>query len=169
MTRCNQTLGLSPVQWGQCPSEASLWSRTILFVTCTSFLLVVFGCATSGPSQPTSTMAPTATLSKSAVSGTLQQLDYFVSVNPDCTSAGYPTVRVVTAPGHGTLTFEQGTVYPNFAKDNQRYECNKQRLPAMLVSYQSSPGYAGPDTATVEAIFPTTGFLRTTTYILTVK
>jgi hypothetical protein len=176
MRRLNHVLALAPLRLGQYLGEDPGWPRTILFFAWTSFLLVIFGCATTGPgsiqaaspSQSTVTYAPSAILAKAAVSGTVQQLDFFDSIHPDCTSAGYPTIHVVTPPGHGTLSFEQGTEYPNFPKDNQRYGCNKQRLPATLVFYQSNPGYAGPDVAIIETIFPT-GFLRTTTYILTVK
>ena len=168
MRRPSQVLALAPARLEHHLGRDPGWFRTIFFFACTSFLLVLFGCATSGPSSIQPASPPSATLARAAVSGTVQRLDFFDSIHPDCTSSGYPTIRVVTPPGHGTLSFEQGTEYPNFPKDNQRYECNKQRLPATLVFYQSNPGYTGPDFAIIETIFPN-GFLRTTTYNLTVK
>jgi hypothetical protein len=139
----------------------------MLSFACASFLPIIVGCAVNAPSSSQQGQS-SVVYARAALSGTEQRLDFFYAVHPDCTSEGYPTIRTVTQPVHGKLRVEQATDYTNFPKDNQRYECNKQRSPVVVVYYQSDLGYAGPDTAIIEVIFPS-GVLRTYTFNVTVK
>jgi hypothetical protein len=108
------------------------------------------------------------TLAKGVLSGTSQKIDFMYSVNPDCSSAGYPTVHVIKPPAHGTMAADQGDGYSSFGKDNQRYECNRAKSPGILVHYRSDAGFTGADSAAVETIFPS-GNVRSTTYNISVK
>ena len=64
------------------------------------------------------------------VSGERQRIDFISVLNPDCTSAGYVTVRIITPPVHGELTTERGLEYTSYPKNNQRYQCNEENLPS---------------------------------------
>jgi hypothetical protein len=108
------------------------------------------------------------TLIKGAPSGEKQKMNDFIGLNPDCTATGVPKVTFVTPPAHGTMTVEQGEDYPNFPKDNARAVCNARKVPAVLLYYQSAPGYTGNDVAVVEVVFPA-GNLRHQTYTITVR
>jgi hypothetical protein len=61
--------------------------------------------------QPASTPAPSnapGTLVNTVVSGERQRIDFISVLNPDCTTAGYVTVRIITLPSHSELTTERG-------------------------------------------------------------
>jgi hypothetical protein len=163
-------------------AEREMYGQRIVALA-VSAALALMGCTTlpaGGPSESTATLKPSApaaqrapagtvvTVARTVLSGERRWVGFHLELNPDCTSVGNPTIFVVTPPSHGTLSVEQGTAYPNFPKDNQRYECNRQKAPAALIYYQSSGGYAGPDTATIEVLLPS-GFVRTYTYMFTVR
>jgi hypothetical protein len=134
------------------------------------FVLVsLCGCAVA---QPASTPAPSSapgTLVNTVVSGERQRIDFISVLNPDCTTAGYVTVRIITPPSHGELTTERGVDYPVYPKDNQRYQCNLKKVPLTNVYYKSNPGYVGTDTATIEMESPIIAIARTRTFMITVK
>jgi hypothetical protein len=98
-----------------------------------------------------------------------QRIDFISVLNPDCTTAGYVTVRIITLPSHGELTTERGADYPVYPKDNQRYQCNLKKIPLINVYYKSNPGYVGTDTATIDLESPTIAIARTRTFMITVK
>lgn len=105
---------------------------------------------------------------KFAVSGQPQRLNFFTSLNPDCTLKGLATVRVLSAPNHGQLTVVQGSDYSSFPADSQQYVCNTKKTEGVVVTYVSAPGYFGADAATIEAIFPGGGH-KTYEYAISVK
>jgi hypothetical protein len=108
------------------------------------------------------------TLIRGASSGEKQKINDFISINPDCTATGIPKISIVTPPAHGTTIVEQGEAYPNFPKDNVRSACNTRKVPAVLLYYQSAPGYTGNDIPVIEVVFPGGG-LRHETYTITVR
>jgi hypothetical protein len=122
----------------------------------------------AAPVQATGTQSSTSAVSKTVVAGARYQLSFFTSLHADCTSIGYPVVRVLAAPAHGSLTTEEATDYPAYARDNQRYDCNLRKVPGTRLFYQSEPNFAGTDTAVVEVIYPSAE-ARTITFGLTVK
>jgi hypothetical protein len=122
----------------------------------------------SAPAQATGTATAVSTLSRTVVAGARYQLSFYTDLHADCTSRGYPVVRVLTAPAHGSLTTEEASDYPAYARDNQRYDCNLRKVPGTRLSYQSEPNYTGADTAVVEVIYPSAE-ARTVTIGITVK
>lgn len=98
---------------------------------------------------PPSAAAPTV---RGAVSGVKQFVRDYMSVNPDCSSIGYAKVTVVTEPSWGKVIVEEGESYPNFTRENIRSRCNDRKLPAVLVYYQSEPGFVGTDRLTLEVV-----------------
>jgi len=103
------------------------------------------------------------------VSGERQRIDFISVLNPDCSSAGYVTVRVITPPAHGELTIEKGIDYPSYPKDNQRYQCNLKKVPLVNAYYRSIPGYLGVDTVTIEWISPIIPVAKTQTFMIAVR
>ena len=133
------------------------------------FLLFLCGCVVEKPAPtPDSSSAPR-TMARTIVNGERQRIDFYVALNPDCTPQGYVTARIVTPPVHGELTTERGVDYPNYPKENQRYQCNLKKSPLINVYYKSNPGYVGADTATIEWDSPMIAVTRTSTYTITVR
>lgn len=96
-------------------------------------------------------------------SGVQQVVDDYYSVKPDCGNSGYPEIKILHFPGHGTVAAEKGEVYPTFAKDNVRYECNKAKVASSRVLYKSNPEFHGNDSFTIQVRFENST-LRLLTY-----
>jgi len=80
------------------------------------------------------------------------QLAFLFALNPDCSSLGYATVRVIESPKHGKLAIEQGTGFSTFQESNQRFACNKRRTDGVNVSYTPEAGYVGADSMLLDII-----------------
>ena len=115
---------------------------------------------------PAGELKPTI-LTRGVDSGERQRIDYFYSIEPDCSNSGYPEIRVLRNPGHGTVEVGNADAYPNFAKDNVRYECNRKKVPTSEVTYQSAAGFHGKDTLTIEVRY-SGGNLRLVAYTVDV-
>jgi hypothetical protein len=89
---------------------------------------------------------------RGALSGQRQSLASFYATASDCTSLGYPTLKVAKAPKHGQVSVEQGTALADFAKDDARNVCNGQSVPATVIYYTSEPGFIGADSVEFERI-----------------
>ena len=81
------------------------------------------------------------------------RLDFLYSLNPDCTSMGFATVRIIEQPKHGRITIENGNGFTNFPQNNLRYECNKIRSDGVIVVYEPEQGFTGVDSANIDAIY----------------
>jgi hypothetical protein len=150
-------------------------------ITMIGILLAVSGCTVNLPVAPST--APTETplpanlepgapvnthRIRGAATGKEESVDYFLSISPDCSSNGYPDIRIVTPPTHGTISSRPGVGYSNFPKDNARAACNAKQIPVTYINYRSQPGFVGTDTATIEVLFPL-GRLNTVDYAITVR
>lgn len=102
------------------------------------------------------------------LNGKTLKVDSFGYLEPDCTSIGSTSVRLVSPPEHGKVQIKAGRDFPRFGRDNIRAHCNTKRAPATLIFYTPSPGYTGPDSFQVEAVFPN-GTTNTGTYRLDVR
>ena len=78
-------------------------------------------------------------------SGTNQQIDFFASVNPDCSSPGLPTVRLVDGPNQGVVTTDKARDFLPFAHGNVRAACNRKRVAGVKLFYRSAQGFMGVD------------------------
>jgi hypothetical protein len=78
-------------------------------------------------------------------SGSNQQIDFFASVNPDCSSPGLPTVRLVDGPNQGTITTDKARDFLPFAPGNVRAACNRKRVAGVKLFYRSAKGFMGTD------------------------
>jgi hypothetical protein len=96
-------------------------------------------------------------------SSTRQVVDNYYSVEPDCGNPGYPEIKVLRMPGHGSVAVDNGEAYPSFAKDNVRYDCNKKKVATSQVSYESVAGFHGKDSFTIQVRYANSN-LRLITY-----
>jgi len=81
-----------------------------------ALILTLCGCTATQPAQTPSPTSKAPVLS--VVSGERQKIDSIVALNPDCTSSGYVTVRIITLPAHGELTTERGLDESSSASDS---------------------------------------------------
>ena len=82
------------------------------------------------------------------------RVDFFYAINPDCSLIGLADVRVLEQPHDGDVVVENGTGFPNFPRENQRYECNKLKSEGVSVLYEPRPGFKGSDSVMLDIIFP---------------
>ena len=87
-------------------------------------------------------------------SGGAVQIDYAISLNPDCTSKGESQISLVQPPRAGRIEVKRGRVYPRFSTLNILSRCDTRKVPATLVVYHAAPGYQGYDTVAYEIVFP---------------
>lgn len=94
----------------------------------------------------TAALAQTANYrSVEATAGTPVELSYHASAHKNCTPAPLPTVRVIEAPKSGTLTVRRAVL-----TTDKIAGCPELKVPAQVVFYQASTGYAGPDHVSYE-------------------
>jgi hypothetical protein len=89
---------------------------------------------------------------RGALSGQRQLLVSFYALESDCTSLGYPTLKVAKPPQHGAVSVEQGTALADFGKSDVRSVCNGKSVPATVIYYTSVAGFIGEDSAEFERI-----------------
>jgi hypothetical protein len=125
----------------------------------TSLCFILSACATT----PGGAALKPNTVVRGVDSGAQQVVDDYYSVAPDCGNMGYPEIKILNVPGHGTVAVENGKVYPSFAKDNVRYDCNKAKVASSRVLYKSNPGFHGKDLFTIQVRY-VNSTLRLLTY-----
>ncbi len=107
-------------------------------------------------------------LNRVAASGKQIKLGFFGSANPDCSSAGDPTVRVTQTPEHGRVSTPAARDFPTFSQSNVRSVCNTRRLPGRVAWYTSQRGFVGTDQVVLE-VFYTSGVMRRYHYAIEVR
>jgi hypothetical protein len=125
-------------------------------------MAALLSCAT------TASQAQTQTVSRAAASGVPLNLTFTGWINPDCTSGGQTTVRLVERPQHGQTRIRAARDFPTFRPGNVRIVCNTHRVPGIAAYYVSQRGYFGPDSTTIEIIYPN-GRLIHRTYVISVR
>lgn len=120
--------------------------------------LLAAGCQTTGSSQ---------SFKGVAVAGKPLKLGSARAINPDCSSIGTTTIRVLNGPVNGKVSIRHGADFATFGRNNLRSVCNTRRVPSDQLWYVSSkPG--ATDQVTAEYIYPT-GAARTYTYNIEVR
>ena len=112
---------------------------------------------------PSDTALKPAIIVRGVDSSTRQVVDNYYTVEPDCSNPGYPEIKVLRMPGHGTVAVENGEAYPSFRQDNVRYDCNKKKVATSQVSYESVAGFHGKDSFTIQVRYVNSN-LRLITY-----
>jgi hypothetical protein len=89
-------------------------------------------------------------------------------VNPDCSTKGSVTIRVVEPPQNGRVGIVSAKVFPGYSESNPRSHCNQRGVTGKEAKYTSRRGYTGPDHVAIEVIFPD-GKYRRLSYSIVVK
>jgi hypothetical protein len=110
--------------------------------------------------------AHAAWLNKVAASGKPLILAQPSVLNPDCSSMGAITIKVIEGPEHGRVTAGRASVFPTFPASNPRSQCNTRRVSGASVTYVSQRGYQGTDRVVIEMISPTGAYAQHTFNIM---
>ena len=114
------------------------------------------------------TSAQAADQVRTVPSGKNQRIDFFASVNPDCSSIGMPTVRLVEGPSNGVITTDKARDFMAFPRSNVRFKCNAKRLSGLKLFYQSTTEFFGIDRVRL-IVISASGGEREATYVIQVK
>ena len=125
--------------------------------------MLISGCVTPPQGVPASTA-----IQKTTFSGRILNVWYFYTVQMDCTPGELPTVRVTSAPSHGSVQLQNVEHFTEFPATNQRFECNKKKSPSVVVVYTSNKTFVGVDKFTVKCVFPS-GDVQTKEFLITVE
>jgi hypothetical protein len=100
------------------------------------------------------------TRTTNAPNGGTTKLAFWSFINPDCSNAGYATVRETTAGEHGSLSISKTDGFAYWPEKNPRSACNKQRVPGVLIEYKAKAGYTGIDHVGYDIFAPGGGLRR---------
>ena len=101
-------------------------------------------------------------------SGKNQRIDFLASVNPDCSSPGIPTVRLIEGPSDGVLTTDKALDFKAFPRTNLRARCNAKRVRGLKLLYQSTTEFFGTDRVRL-LVISASGGEREATYLIKVR
>ena len=93
-------------------------------------------------------------LTRVVASGAKQRMNFYASLNPDCSATGDVNVRVTKQPEHGTVETVATTDYIHYAKENIRSKCNQHKVKGALVNYKAAEKYTGNDEFDLLVLFP---------------
>lgn len=105
---------------------------------------------------------------KTVVAGKPFKLYSAYSTNPDCSSEGDVVIRIAAPPSNGSVAIGRSGVFPNFPASNVRSACNRRRVPGTIATYTARRGYTGPDSVSLEIIYPS-GQTRQASYDIMVR
>ena len=101
-------------------------------------------------------------------SGKDQRIDFLASVNPDCSSPGIPTVRLIDGPSNGVVTTDKAMDFKPFPHTNVRARCNTRRVKGLKLLYQSTTEFFGIDRVRL-LVISASGSEREATYVIKVR
>lgn len=101
-------------------------------------------------------------------SGKNQRIDFLASVNPDCSSPGLPTVRLIEGPSNGVVTTDPAMDFKAFPRGNVRARCNARRVRGLKLLYQSTSEFFGIDRVRL-LVISASGGEREATYLINVR
>jgi hypothetical protein len=87
-------------------------------------------------------------------SGTKQQIGFYTSLHPDCTTRGNIDIRVTKQPEHGSTDTTTAINFPSYPKEHARFKCNEHKVKGMQVNYKSAEKYVGNDELELLVLFP---------------
>src|SRR5262249_14172386 len=111
---------VSRVPGQSCPAEleAQIAGDMNIVRTNTYSAFAFAGVGAAAPSAPKSPQ--TVELVRAVAADQKLRLDFLYSLNPDCTSIGFATVRILEEPKNGKITVENGNGFTTFPQNNPR-------------------------------------------------
>ncbi len=97
------------------------------------------------PTPPTSATVP---------SGERTRVGKAFDLNPDCSSGGKITARLIEKPADGLAEIVNERGFTEYEKDAQAYKCNEKESDITKFYYTSNGGFKGKDGFTVEVFYP---------------
>ena len=73
----------------------------------------------------------------------------YTNVRPDCTTGPLPSIRLATAPAHGTVTVKRGSLKATNVK-----QCLAIEVPAFIAFYRAAMEFSGTDEFELEVTVP---------------
>jgi len=67
-------------------------------------------------------------------------------VNPDCTLAAVPRLKILDGGKHGKIKIGHEKVFPDFERSNPRFKCNGRKVDGAVVYYTPGAKFTGSDT-----------------------
>lgn len=123
-------------------------------------------------SGPTGTVPPAVVQSGPIkfkfLSGRISVISRVFEVNPDCSSRGLSTYRILKQPSHGFVATSEIQDFPSYPAANPRSACNTKKVPGMEMTYTPEAGFSGIDTMVVETI-ASEGRVTTATLEITIE
>ncbi len=92
-------------------------------------------------------------MSRAVAANQTLRLEFLYSINPDCSSIGFATVRILEEPKHGKIRVVNEQGFTNFPSDNARHVCNTRKSDGVVVFYEPEPGYTGADSVSIDVIY----------------
>jgi hypothetical protein len=68
------------------------------------------------------------------------RIGIYANIRPDCTSGPLPSIRLIAAPAHGTVSVKRGTLKATNVK-----QCLGIEVPAFIAFYRAAGGFSGDD------------------------
>ena len=79
-------------------------------------------------------------------SGGVLKVEFDYSINAEClATVEQGAIRVITEPAHGKLSVAKTDDFPEIKRGDPRWQCNKKRVPGILVVYRPDAGFTGED------------------------
>jgi hypothetical protein len=91
------------------------------------------------------------------------RIGVYINVRPDCTSGELPSVKLVTPPAHGKVTFKKAKINSTNYK-----QCLALEVPGWVGFYRSRPDFTGEDTFVILVTFPTGARTETQQFKMTI-
>jgi hypothetical protein len=109
---------------------------------------------TEGGEQAEHGMMKKQTFKRVVASGISNQLGFFVTLNPDCSSRGDIVVRIVKKPEHGSAEVSAITGYLRAAQFKEHPNCAKNKVKGTALNYKAENKYTGDDALEVLMFYP---------------
>lgn len=104
---------------------------------------------------------------RSLFSGSKSRVAELGWLSPDCT-ASTPDVRLVKAPSHGELRFEEAKVTVSADKTALQKQCHGKSVDALRVYYKANSDYSGGDAFTID-VDTKLGFVKRYAFTMTIR
>jgi len=94
------------------------------------------------------------TVKRVVASGITNQLAFFVTLNPDCSSRGEMVVRITNNPQHGSAQTSTISSYLRASQVKEHPNCGKEKVKGVALNYKAESKYTGDDALDIITFYP---------------